>query len=118
MVNVTNILLLGRLLPNRKSEEKRRLLPGRQRKEPARLQNGGKSHGLKMPGSRPPIRRLGPITPLSSRGAAGFPKGGDTVQPAKQTMETTTDKGGSIAHNSSSAWRTLLNLPKRPRDFG
>ena len=26
--------------------------------------------------------------------------------------------GESIAQSSSSSWRTLLNLPKRPRDFG
>ena len=38
----------------------------------------------------------------------------------KNVMETNKPLGlgDSIAQSSSSSWRTLLNLPKRPRDFG
>ena len=38
----------------------------------------------------------------------------------KNLMETNKPLGlgDSIAQSSSSSWRTLLNLPKRPRDFG
>ena len=42
-------------------------------------------------------------------GAAGY---------IKRKEDLSAGLGSSIAQSSSSSWRTLLNLPKRPRDFG
>jgi hypothetical protein len=87
-----------------------RLLPSRKASEPARL---------KRPPGRPALAARGRGAsaalqpPKPSDGRASYPAPKPAPAPAVSA------KVESIVHStSSSSWRTLLNLPKRPRDFG